>query len=453
MTRTVVERRGRKLGAGGVHRGEKTLGVGEPLGRVPARGLSDEVVEDHRKLRDLRGRRGQRTGDMLPGDVDGGVARDGGTTGEHLVEHEPDGVEVGAGVGRAVLDLLGREVGDGAEEGAGASGRGRRAHRAGEAEVGHLHVPLGRDEDVLGLDVAVQDVAAMGRAGALEDRGDEVERLARGEGALLLEEVAQGLPIDELHREEEETVVLTLVEHADDVRVRQPRRRPRLPAESPDELGVAGEIDAHDLEGDLSIEAGVEGRVDAAHAAVGEVGEHRVAPVDRSADESVLLHGRHGGSLGGPPTARPVRRAGARLWHSGSVNDQQPNDRTPSPDPRLADLETLVDGWLSVPEAAERQGCALSTVRTQLKNHELVAVRRGPNNAIYIPAVFVTPEGPLPALPGTITVLADGGMNDLELLTWLFTPQEGLVGDGSPMGALLAGHKSEIRRRAMETAF
>lgn len=135
------------------------------------------------------------------------------------------------------------------------------------------------------------------------------------------------------------------------------------------------------------------------------------------------------------------------------MNDQQPNDRTPSPDPLLADLETLVDGWLSVPEAAERQGCALSTVRTQLKNHELVAVRRGPNNAIYIPAVFVTPEGPLPALPGTITVLADGGMNDLELLTWLFTPQEGLVGDGSPMGALLAGHKSEIRRRAMETAF
>ncbi|GAB49476.1 Rv2175c family DNA-binding protein [Mobilicoccus pelagius] len=135
------------------------------------------------------------------------------------------------------------------------------------------------------------------------------------------------------------------------------------------------------------------------------------------------------------------------------MNAQQPTDQQPTPDPRLAELETLVDAWLSVPEAAEVQGCSLSTVRTQLKNHELVSVRRGPNNAVYIPAVFVTPEGPMPALPGTVTVLADGGMNDLDLLTWLFTPQEGLAGDGTPMGALLAGHKSEIRRRAMETAF
>ena len=135
------------------------------------------------------------------------------------------------------------------------------------------------------------------------------------------------------------------------------------------------------------------------------------------------------------------------------MTEQQSPVQRPSADPRLAELETLVQEWLSVPEAAERQGCALSTVRTQLKNRELVAVRRGPNDAVFIPAVFVTPEGPMSALPGTVTVLADGGMNDLELLTWLFTPQEGLPGDGSPMGALLAGHKSEVRRRAMETAF
>ncbi|MDO5628887.1 MAG: Rv2175c family DNA-binding protein [Mobilicoccus sp.] len=116
-------------------------------------------------------------------------------------------------------------------------------------------------------------------------------------------------------------------------------------------------------------------------------------------------------------------------------------------------LETLVDAWLSVPEVAEVQGVSLSTARGQIKDRELVAVRRGPNNAVYVPAVFVTPEGPLTHLHGTVTVLADGGMNDVELLTWLFTPQQGLRGDGAPIEALVAGQRGEVRRRAMETAF
>ncbi len=131
------------------------------------------------------------------------------------------------------------------------------------------------------------------------------------------------------------------------------------------------------------------------------------------------------------------------------VTDEQQNDDTAP----LAHLETLVDAWVTVPEASEIQGLPLSAVRGQIKDREYVAVRRGPNNAVYIPAVFVTPEGPMTHLTGTITVLADGGMNDIELLTWLFTPQSGLEPDGTPIGALAADHKTEVRRRAMETAF
>lgn len=133
------------------------------------------------------------------------------------------------------------------------------------------------------------------------------------------------------------------------------------------------------------------------------------------------------------------------------------DEPTTSPESDAADtlafLEGVVESWLSVPDAAELQGIPLSSVRTQLKERQLLAVRRGPNRAIYIPAVFLTSEGPLQPLPGTVTVLADGGMDDLEILTWLFTPQDGLAGDGTPMGSLLAGHKAEVRLRAMETAF
>lgn len=124
-------------------------------------------------------------------------------------------------------------------------------------------------------------------------------------------------------------------------------------------------------------------------------------------------------------------------------------DASPGADP----LETLVGQWLSVPEAAQLQGVSLSAIRGQLKDRELVAVRRGPNNAVSIPAAFVTADGPRPELRGTVTVLADGGMHDEELVRWLFTPDSTLPADHTPIGCLVAGHKTEIRRRAMETAF
>lgn len=134
----------------------------------------------------------------------------------------------------------------------------------------------------------------------------------------------------------------------------------------------------------------------------------------------------------------------------GGVSDAA---STPSPADEVANLDALVTQWLSVPEAAELQGASLSDVRTQLKERRLVGVRRGPNKAVSIPAVFVTDEGPRPEIRGTVIVLSDGGMSDDELLRWLFTPDDTLPVPGSPMDCILAGHKTEIRRRAMETAF
>ena len=61
--------------------------------------------------------------------------------------------------------------------------------------------------------------------------------------------------------------------------------------------------------------------------------------------------------------------------------------------------------------------------------------------------------GPLPGLPGTFTVLADSRMADAEILRWLFTPDATLPAPGAPIDALIAGFKTEVRRRAMEAAF
>ena len=89
-----------------------------------------------------------------------------------------------------------------------------------------------------------------------------------------------------------------------------------------------------------------------------------------------------------------------------------------------------------------------------LQEREILGVRRGERRVVVHPGpVLRRASGPLPELPGTFTVLSDGGMHDEEILRWLFTPDETLPAPGAPIDSLHAGFKTEIRRRAMETAF
>jgi Rv2175c C-terminal domain of unknown function len=130
-------------------------------------------------------------------------------------------------------------------------------------------------------------------------------------------------------------------------------------------------------------------------------------------------------------------------------------DNTPdSPDsPDDDDLEDLVGEWLTVPDIAERLGLRLSDVRQLIADRQILSARIGPRNVVSIPAKFVNESGLRPELPGTFTVLRDSRMTDAEILRWLFTPDDTLPVPGAPMDALLAGFKTEVRRRAMEAAF
>lgn len=117
----------------------------------------------------------------------------------------------------------------------------------------------------------------------------------------------------------------------------------------------------------------------------------------------------------------------------------------------MDDLETLVDEWLTVPDVAERLGVDVVKVRRMLQEGQLLAVRRGERNVLSVPARLLGPEGLMPELPGTVSVLADSGYEAEEALVWLFTPDESIQG-GSPIEALHAGHKTEVRRRAQALA-
>jgi hypothetical protein len=128
-------------------------------------------------------------------------------------------------------------------------------------------------------------------------------------------------------------------------------------------------------------------------------------------------------------------RVASGEWHPGTVND----------------LDDLVSTWLTVPDVAELVGLDVGKVRRLLQERYLVGVRRGERNVLSVPAALIADGAPLPELRGTLVVLADSGYDDEAAIRWLFTPDDSLP--GTPVDALRAGRKTEVRRRAQALAF
>lgn len=116
-------------------------------------------------------------------------------------------------------------------------------------------------------------------------------------------------------------------------------------------------------------------------------------------------------------------------------------------------LGSVVDeqNWLSLPEVAEAVDLPLRTVRGFLRDRVLVAQRRGPNNALAVPAAFLV-EGEtgklevLASLRGTNMLLADAGYDDEEIVAWLLRENDEF--GAAPITALRAGRIHVVRRAA-----
>ncbi|MFJ1702266.1 Rv2175c family DNA-binding protein [Kitasatospora sp. NPDC088346] len=109
-------------------------------------------------------------------------------------------------------------------------------------------------------------------------------------------------------------------------------------------------------------------------------------------------------------------------------------------------IDALVPAWLYLPDISELWGVQITEVRDQVRNRTLLAVRRGENNSLQVPAAFIEPDGPVKHLVGTLTVLRDCGLDDEEILEWMFTEDPSLP--GSPIQALRENRGTEVKRRA-----
>ncbi|WP_412961786.1 Rv2175c family DNA-binding protein [Microbacterium sp. 179-I 3D2 NHS] len=104
--------------------------------------------------------------------------------------------------------------------------------------------------------------------------------------------------------------------------------------------------------------------------------------------------------------------------------------------------------WLTMPDLVEVLGEPLGRVRRLIDEHHLIGSRR--SGVFQVPAVFIVDGHPLSSLRGTIIVLQDAGFADDELIDWLLEEDDTL--GRSPIDALRAGHKSEVRRVARTLA-
>jgi len=113
-------------------------------------------------------------------------------------------------------------------------------------------------------------------------------------------------------------------------------------------------------------------------------------------------------------------------------------------------LQTLITDWLDWKSAATALGVSVTRVRTLIREHHLAAAVPSPGAGQQVPADLLMDGEIVKGVPGLLTLFSDGGWDDREKLTWLFTPDESLP--GRPIDALRENRGSEVKRRAQALA-
>lgn len=129
-------------------------------------------------------------------------------------------------------------------------------------------------------------------------------------------------------------------------------------------------------------------------------------------------------------TRDPAAR-GARSWKSWSVT------------------EPLAVTWLTIPDLTDRLGLKVSQVRRLIEDRALLATRV--DGVWKVPELFIADGEVVHELRGTLILLGDAGYTDDEAMRWLLSEEESL--GVSPIQALRAGRKAEVRRVAQALGF
>ena len=197
---------------------------------------------------------------------------------KHLVEHDPERINVRPVIHGLAIGLLRRGVVRGAHRDL------RDRHLLGpgvgqprQSEVGHLHLAGRVDHHVAGFDVPMDDpiLVRVGKRGThLPDDG---KRLVRIE-AHAVDDLVEVLPLHVVHDDEEVAGGgLAEIVDGDDIRVVQPRHDPRLALEIVRKAAVPADLERQQFDRDEAVERNLPRQIDCAHAAAADELLHLVA--------------------------------------------------------------------------------------------------------------------------------------------------------------------------------
>jgi hypothetical protein len=198
--------------------------------------------------------------------------------GRHLVDEDAERKDVAARVDRISHQLLGRHVGERADDLALArlldAWQPRRLDVLGEAEVEHLHAAVGADHDIGRLEVAMDDPPGVRRGERLGDGNRNRQQLVELESARRNQPVERR-PLHQLHRDEGNVVRFLDGVNGDDIGMVQRRDGARFTGEAAAVLAVVG---LENFQRDVALEARIAGPVDLAHTPDAEEGNDFVRP-------------------------------------------------------------------------------------------------------------------------------------------------------------------------------
>jgi hypothetical protein len=183
-------------------------------------------------------------------------------TGEQFEEQDAQGVDIGLGGEGLGLDLFGGQVGGGTGDDVSGSGGLVIAQLLGDAEVGEEGVAVLVEQDVGGLDIAVDDALLVG---GIQGGGDLVEQegdLLRGPGFPALQGLCQGAAFHQAHDQVSTLGVAPVVVERHDVQVLQLGDQLCFTFEAADELGAVGVFGQDDLDCHLAVDGLLAGAVD-----------------------------------------------------------------------------------------------------------------------------------------------------------------------------------------------
>ena len=189
---------------------------------------------------------------MLDGHRNGAVALKGQAPRQHFVQHHAGRINVRAGVDMLAPRLFRGDIMHGAE---GILRHGlRRVLQAGNAEIGHLHAAVPQHHDVLGLNVPVNDAAAVGVLQGTHDLNDEVQGLPPVHLAPTRHVLLQGDAVNKLHDDVLRVAAGGHVINRHDVGMGKLRHGAALVLEAAADLLVLRHVRLQDLDGHHAVE-------------------------------------------------------------------------------------------------------------------------------------------------------------------------------------------------------